>query len=143
MNSSNNPDIERKLQELEAQLNQEAASPQAANHTSHSTPHPGHPDLSSHSFNINTEKSQSPQPNDSSSSSLLDNFDWERIVTFVKDWFNQLPQIGKILVVLVAAFAGLSLLTSILRLVSALITFAIVAVIVYVGYKVFFTSSTE
>lgn len=142
MTSSNNPDIERKLQELEAQLNQEAASPQTAHNTSHSTDHPGNPDLSSHSFNINTEKSQSPQPNDSTSS-LLENFDWERIITLVKNWFNQLPQIGKILVVLVAAFAGLSLLTSVLRLVSALITLAIVGVIVYLVYKVFFSSSTE
>ncbi|WP_272130883.1 hypothetical protein [Spirulina sp. CS-785/01] len=130
MNVPNNPDLERKLQELEAQVNEQSAQGQTAS-------------SEQNTFNSTVGEANEPshQPKDDSLASLLSNFDFNQLLEVSKDWFNRLPQTGKVLVALVGAFVAISLLTSVLRLITSLITIGIVGVAVYLVYRFFFSSS--
>lgn len=55
----------------------------------------------------------------------------------IRDWFNTLPSAGKVVVVIMTAIIGFSLLNTVLRLVSSLLTIAILAVVLYLLYKFF------
>lgn len=54
-------------------------------------------------------------------------------------WFNSLPSLGKVVVVIVGLSVSISLLSSVLQLVASLISLAILCVILYGVYKFFVT----
>lgn len=55
------------------------------------------------------------------------------------NWFNSLPKAGKVAVVAIATLIGFSVLRSVLQLVGALISLAVVGGILYLVYKFFVT----
>ncbi|NET91193.1 MAG: hypothetical protein F6K45_24390 [Kamptonema sp. SIO1D9] len=109
MNSQDNQDWQRKLQELEKEVNRDYSSRQSYN------PEPGKP-LQHHS-------ETSP--------------DLSGFITELRNWFNSLPTAGKVAVVAVAAIVGFSLLRTVLQLVASLISLAILGVVLYLLYKFF------
>lgn len=54
-------------------------------------------------------------------------------------WFNNLPSVGKVIVVIVGGSLGLSLLKSVFQLITSLISLALLGIILYVVYKFFIT----
>lgn len=52
-----------------------------------------------------------------------------------KDWFNALPQVGKIAVGIGVVWLSFSVLSAFLHIVSSLISIALMAFILYIGYK--------
>jgi hypothetical protein len=60
----------------------------------------------------------------------------------IEEWFNVLPPVGKIAVGGVGAIAALSILTTVLKIVSSLVSIAIMSVVLYFAYK-FFVASKE
>ncbi len=58
----------------------------------------------------------------------------------VKNWFSDLPKGGKLIVGAIALIIGFSLLRITLQLISALITLAILAVVLYFVYQFFIAS---
>lgn len=103
MNFQDNRDNERRLQELEREINQ----------------------------SIPTIETRVEQP-------LAENANSEILasrLTQVANWFNSLPKPGKIVITIIAVLLGFSLLKSILQLVAALISLALLGVILYLGYK--------
>jgi hypothetical protein len=57
------------------------------------------------------------------------------ILERVTNWYDRLPNAGKIAVAIVAAIAGFSLLKSILQLMASLFTLAILGGILYLMYR--------
>lgn len=55
------------------------------------------------------------------------------------NWFNNLPSAAKVAVVIIAALFGFSILRSVLQLVASLISLGILGVILYLVYKFFVT----
>jgi hypothetical protein len=109
MNPQNNRDYDRKLQELEDQLNSE--KPRFSGETQFGQPlrrFVNRPQLQS-SFNQ------------------------------VTNWFNNLPKSGKVTVAVIAALVAFSILKTVLQLVASLISLAILGVILYLVYKFFVT----
>jgi hypothetical protein len=53
------------------------------------------------------------------------------------NWFNSLPNVGKVAVAVIAALVGLSLLKSVFQLVASIISLTILGVILYLVYKFF------
>jgi anti-sigma-K factor RskA len=109
MNPQENQDWERKLQELDAQINQ-SNPPSPTIETE-----PGQP------LQVQTKESQSIQP----------------LFNKIANWFQGLPGAGKVAVVAVAALVGFGLLRSVLYLVASLISLGILAGLVYLAYKLF------
>ncbi|WP_017303818.1 hypothetical protein [Spirulina subsalsa] len=60
-----------------------------------------------------------------------------------KLWFNDLPPAGKILGLVIIGGIVLSLLNTVLKLVSSLIALAVLAGVVFLFYKVFIAPKTE
>lgn len=58
-----------------------------------------------------------------------------------RDWFDTLPQVGKIAVGIGAVWLSFSILGAFLHIVSSLISIAFMGLILYVGYKFVFSSS--
>ena len=54
-------------------------------------------------------------------------------------WFNSLPSLGKVVVVIVGLSVTMSILSSVLQLVASLISLAILGFILYGAYKFFVT----
>jgi hypothetical protein len=109
MNPQENRDYDQKLQELEKELDAERP--------------------------LQSVETQAGQP-------LQSNFNYsqmESVFNRVTNWFNSLPNAGKVAVVIVAAVVGFSLLRSVLQLVGALISLAILGGILYLIYKFFVT----
>jgi hypothetical protein len=106
MNPENNPDLERKLQELEAEIAQSV------------TPAPSPVSRMNHDEKLENK---------------LENW-----LSAAKAWFNRLPPLAKVAVAVVGVMAVFSLLNSVLKLVASLISIAILGVILYLLYKVFF-----
>ncbi|MGF1539791.1 MAG: hypothetical protein ACFCU5_04955 [Pleurocapsa sp.] len=52
-----------------------------------------------------------------------------------RDWFESLPQVGKIAVGIGAVWLSFSLLSAFLHIVSSIISIAVMGLILYVGYK--------
>lgn len=52
-----------------------------------------------------------------------------------RDWFETLPQVGKIAVGIGALWLSFSVLSAFLHLLSSLISIAVMALILYLGYK--------
>lgn len=59
------------------------------------------------------------------------------------DWFSNLSQAGKLVVVAIAAMVGLVILRVVLKLVAAVISLAVVAALLYLAYRFWQTRSTD
>jgi hypothetical protein len=112
MNSSNNQDWEQKLKDLEAEINQTSAAKQKEPET-----------VRSHVEIHNAQQITN----------------W---LNSARDWFQSLPSVGKIAVGVGTAMIAISVLTTFIKLVSSLISVAIVGALIYMGYK-FLVSSSE
>ncbi|WP_017659398.1 hypothetical protein [Baaleninema simplex] len=60
-----------------------------------------------------------------------------------RTWFQNLPPIGQVAVGIGGIVLGFSILQTLLRLVSLAISVAILAVLVYGGYRLFFASGSS
>lgn len=107
MNPQENRDYDRRLQELETELERDQPLPSVDTQ-------PGQP----LQHNVNNSQPASV---------------WNQIA----NRFNSLPTAGKVAVVIIAAIVGFSVLRSVLQLVAALISLAILGVILYLVYKFF------
>jgi ABC-type uncharacterized transport system permease subunit len=61
----------------------------------------------------------------------------------VQNWFANLPKAGKIIVGVAALMVGFSILNTVLKLISAVISLAILAVVLYVVYQFFIASDSS
>lgn len=61
----------------------------------------------------------------------------------LRNWFDGLSGTNKLIVVGVSALIGFGVLQTVLRLVASVISLAVLAVLVYVGYKFFVSSSFQ
>ena len=114
MNSSDNQDWQRRLEELEVEVNQSTASnTQQKTETVH--PYVEITDTSSVSNWLNT----------------------------VKDWFNGLAPIGQVAVGIIAIMLGFSVLNIFLKVISSLISVAVLGGLVYLGYKFIVAESSK
>jgi hypothetical protein len=64
-------------------------------------------------------------------------------LTRLQGWFNSLNGTAKLVVLGVGLLVGMAMLQAILRLVASAISLAVLAVLVYVGYKFFVSSSSQ
>ena len=60
-----------------------------------------------------------------------------------KAWFNNLPKVGKAAVAIGGVWLGFSILGAVLHVVSSVLTVGAIGLIVYVGYRLFGNSSDE
>jgi hypothetical protein len=111
-------DLKSKLDEMEAEINQEQATNSNSNNSSEFNPKPAFPQF---------ELNPSPQVQGWINSS--------------KAWFNSLPKVGKAAVAIGAVWLGFSILGAILHVVSSILSIAIVGLILYVGYRLLKNSS--
>jgi hypothetical protein len=79
-------------------------------------------------FNEKEEKTQTSQSNFPIFNSQLERFTL---------WFNSLSKTGKLVVSGVALLFGFAVLQAVLKLVASIISLALLAVLVYLGYKFF------
>ena len=114
MNPQENRDYDRRLQELENELNNNRL-PQSVDNR------PGQP----------LGRTVNPSQPEKS------------VVNQVANWFNRLPKAGKVAVVAIATLIGFSVLRSVLQLVGALISLAIVGGLLYLVYKFFVTPQSS
>jgi hypothetical protein len=113
MNQPHNQDYNRRLEELEAELESERSS--ATGQT---------PIGQRFQRYINREHTQA-------------------AIEKTRQWFNRLPTSGKVTVAVVAVLVGFSVLASILQLVASLVALAILGVILYLVYKFFISSESS
>ncbi|AFZ37281.1 hypothetical protein Sta7437_3794 [Stanieria cyanosphaera PCC 7437] len=114
MSSSNNQDWQRRIEEIEAEINySESNTHQESTETVR--PH------------VEIDRSQS----------------IEKWLNFAKDWFNNLSSEGRIAVGVVGVLVSFSILSSFLRLISSLVSIAILAGLLYFGYKFFLNYSRK
>ena len=112
MNSSDNQDWQRKLEELETEVNQNNPS------------------------TVQTETIY-PKVESDNMNSLSG---W---LNSARDWFNGLAPIGQVAVGVIAVMLGFSVLNIFLKVISSLISVAILAGLVYLGYKYIFAESSK
>lgn len=60
---------------------------------------------------------------------------YETWLSSAKDWFDRLPQTGKIAVTIGGIWLSFSLLNTFLHIVSSLVSIAFIGFLLYVGYK--------
>ncbi|MDR9402594.1 MAG: hypothetical protein RI580_04065 [Halothece sp. Uz-M2-17] len=121
MNQPNSPtDWEKRLQELEAEVN---ASTQSEKN------------------NNNQDSVYSTSPVNSESSQFSRRV--QGVALQVRRWFDQLPLFGKIIVGAVAVGISLSLLKTVFQLITSVLTLAIIGALGYVGYQVFIASKNN
>jgi hypothetical protein len=106
MNPQDNQNMERRLQEIEAELNNDKR-------------------LSS----VETEPGQPLQRHRNDESSL------RLLVNQVVNWFNSLPTLAKVAVAIITVTLAFSLLRSVLQLVASLLSLGVLGVILYLVYK--------
>jgi negative regulator of sigma E activity len=109
MNPQENRDYERRLQELEIELDKSQTHP---------------------SIDDRIAQPLQRQVNNQPEKSVLNQ---------VANWFNSLPRGAKVAVVIIATLVGFSILRSVLQLVASLFSLAILGVILYLVYKFFVT----
>ena len=114
MSSSNNQDWQRKLEELEAQINQDTSSNSQEQTT---TVHP----------QVEIDYPQSIKS-------------W---LNLAKDWFNSLAPIGQVAVGVVVIMVGFSVLNIFLKVISSLVSIVILGGLLYLGYKYIFANSSQ
>lgn len=118
MNQPNSQtDWEKRLQELEAEVNEES----------------------------NQQKTSAQQSYVSDSSPLHSNSSefsnqLQKISSQVRRWFNELPIVGKVIVVAVGIGISFSLLKTVFQLITSVLTLAIIGALGYVGYQVLIKS---
>lgn len=112
MNPQPEEDLERRLQKLDAEINQ-TSQPLAI-------PQP--------------KKPLQPQTDSSQIQSSL-----YRLI----NWFSGLSGFGKLIVIGVAALVGLAILRAVLKLVAAVISLAVLGVVVYFVYQFFLARSSQ
>ncbi|MFP4133071.1 MAG: hypothetical protein ACLFQP_06285 [Halothece sp.] len=109
-----NTDWEKRLQELEAEVNENSQQQQTSSQkTDFSSPSPLNMGSQDFSQQLQGIKGQ------------------------VQRWFQGLPIIGKVIVVAIGIGVSLSLLKTVFQLVTSVLTLAILGGLGYVGYKVF------
>jgi uncharacterized protein YacL len=114
MTSPNNSDWQRKLEDIEREVNR----------------------------SVNNTSVHQTTPIASETKSELS----ERIKIWIQDlknWFNVLPPYGKVIAGGVGAIVGLSILGAVLKVVSALVSIAVMSVVLYFAYKFFIASSNK
>jgi len=61
----------------------------------------------------------------------------------IRQWFDQLPVLGKVIVAAVGVGVSLSLLKTVFQLVTSVLTLAVIGALGYVGYQVFIASKNK
>ncbi len=112
MNSPNNQDWEQRLKELEQEI-ERTTFPESAEKTETVRPH------------VEIDPSQKITA-------------W---LNSARDWFNSLPNVGRVIVGVGAIMVSFSVLNTFLRLISSLISIAILGGLLYLGYKFLVDSS--
>lgn len=114
MNFESEQDMELRLKQLEAELDPSPTAPTVIPET------------------------QKPQPNQ------LDNTSTKQLqLGQFFNWFNSLPNIGKLAVVGVAAIVGVAILQAVLKLVAAAIGLTILVVLLYLAYQFFLARNAK
>jgi hypothetical protein len=67
----------------------------------------------------------------------------KKVLTQIGLWYNALPTVGKLAVVVVGVMLGLSLLASVFRLVTAVLTLTSLGIILYLVYRFFIASRSS
>jgi len=114
MNPQPDRDLDLRLQQLEAELSQTPPSP----HTI-------------------TQPEKPLQPQTDSSRTLH-----SQLNRFIS-WFNGLPGLGRLLAIGFLAIVGFAILRAVLQLVAAVISLAVLAVLLYFVYQFFLARSAE
>jgi hypothetical protein len=114
MSSSNNQDWQRRLEEIEAEINQNESS-----------------------YSPETTETVRPHVEIDRSKSV------EQWLNSAKQWFDGLSSEGKVVVGVVGVLVSFSILNTFLRLISSLISVAILGCLLYFGYKFFINSSRK
>lgn len=114
MTSSDKQDWQRKLEELEVEVNQSSSSNER-------------------------EKTETVYPSveTTNTSSVVS---W---LNSARDWFNGLAPIGQVAVGIVGIMVAFSLLGGLIKVVSSVISIAIVGGLLYFGYKYFFAVGSK
>ncbi len=114
MNSSDNQDWQRRLEELETEVNQNISS-------------------------TVQEQTETVYPKVE-----IENIDslsgW---LNSARDWFNSLAPIGQVAVGVIVIMLGFSVLNIFLKVISSLISVAILGGLLYLGYKYIFAESSK
>lgn len=111
MNPQPEEDLQRRLQNLEAEINSKS--------------------VNSSNLSEKTPTSQSDVPNVKSQFAKL------------RLWFNNLSGTTKLIVAGVAALLSLGVLQAVLKLVSSVVSLALLAFLVYLGYKFFVSGNFQ
>ncbi len=114
MSSSNNQDWQRRLEELEAEVNQNTSS-NAREQAESVHPH------------VEIDRMQSISG-------------W---LNSAKEWFNSLAPIGQVAVGVMGIMVAFSVLNIFLKVISSLISIAILGGLLYWGYKYFVANSSK
>ncbi|MEO0836687.1 MAG: hypothetical protein AAFY16_12050 [Cyanobacteria bacterium J06642_3] len=107
-------DLQNKLDEMEAEINQKQAS-----------------------NNQNSAPSSFPQLEINPSPQVKSWIDTS------KKWFNSLPKFGKVAVAVGGVWLGFSVLGAVLSVVSSILSIAAIGLILYIGYRLFSTQSNS
>jgi hypothetical protein len=76
-----------------------------------------------------------PEPAPTSVNSTNASEELENAVKRIKIWFNSLPPAGRLIVTLIAVTLAFSLLSTVLKIVMALLSTAVLVVVLYLVYK--------
>ncbi|MBN3958519.1 hypothetical protein [Nostoc sp. NMS8] len=90
---------------------------------------------------INSPPVVVPQPQEQTPQSIFANFNLQ--LERFPIWFNNLSGTKKLVVSGVTVLVGLAMLQAVFKLVASVITLALLAVLVYVGYKFFVSGSFQ
>ena len=112
--STSERDLQSKLDEMEAQVNQNATS-----------------DSQDTSKSIFSQLEINPSPQVKG---------W---IDTSKAWFNSLPKVGKAAVAIGGVWLGFSIVGALLHVVSSVLTVGAIGFILYVGYRLFSNSSDQ
>lgn len=63
------------------------------------------------------------------------NLQFNLILNQAQQWFEALPPLGKLFMILLGAFVALSLLNTVLKLLTSLVVVGVLAIAVYAGYQ--------
>ena len=107
MNSPENPNLEQRFQELEREVNQTSSSSGSS-----------------------SAEVESPLPRH-------DSFSLEKTLERLQTWFQALPPVAKVAVAVVGTIAGFSLLNTVLKVVTSLLSIVVMGVVLYLLYKFF------
>lgn len=61
----------------------------------------------------------------------------------IQVWFDSLPPVGRIAVALVAMTIAFSILSTIFKVITSLLSVAVIGIVLYLGYKFFMTPRSD